>query len=263
MIALYIFVVVPLWVFIRLFLVCGILVFIINLIRKIMDKTKISYLLFAFLPAFFGSIAFMVLWLSETAMSFAIFDPTYYKFKSLCNESGVYVYDKTLYQQITRQENLYDELLENFDNDDTLQQEFESNKAKYLEKFKNNFSEEGRLHHAKKSFLYTKANEMIPLQLHNGEKWRNSIYNDGDTKKTAIIEDTLYESQRVIYAYCIDNPLDSCPTDKKHIIAVRKSYIYYHPQFQLEMKDFDPKLTTRGTMRCFNDNNIIYVRSEK
>ena len=169
-----------------------------------MDKTKISYLLFAFLPAFFGSIAFMVLWLSETAMSFAIFDPKYYKFQNLCQESGVYVYDKTLYQQITRQENLYDELLENFDNDDTLQQEFESNKAKYLEKFKNNFSEEGRLRHAKKSFLYTKANEMIPLQLHNGEKWRNSIYNDGDTKKTAIIEDTLYESQRVIYAYCID-----------------------------------------------------------
>lgn len=133
MIALYVFVVIPLWVFIHLFFACGVLVFIINLIRKILNKTKISYTLFALLPAFFGSIVFMILWLSETTISFAIFDPKYYTFQNLCQESGLYVYDKDLYQQITKQEKLYNELSKNFDNNNALKQEFELNKEQYIQ----------------------------------------------------------------------------------------------------------------------------------
>lgn len=257
MITFYMFIVVPLWVFIRLFFVCGILVFIINLIRKIMDKTKISYMLFALLPAFFSSIAFMILWLSETTISFALFDPKYYTFQNLCQESGLYVYDKDLYQQITKQEKLYNELFKNFDSNNTLKQEFELNKERYMQQFNpKSFSKDDQLHYAKKVFLNNKVSEIAPLQLHNGEKWRNTIGREGDTKLSAIIEDTIYESQEVIYAYCVDNPLDSCPTDKKHIIALRKDYLYYYPQFQLKMVKFEPEVMTKGTMRCQNTNTL-------
>lgn len=90
MIALYVFVVIPLWVFIRLFFVCGILVFIINLIRKIMDKRKISYTLFAFLPAFLGSIACFIV-IVVGGFSFKYVDWQYYKFKELCKGEGVII----------------------------------------------------------------------------------------------------------------------------------------------------------------------------
>lgn len=247
----------PIWVFIRLFFACGILVFIINLIRKILDKTKISYTLFALLPAFFGSIVFMMLWLSETTISFAIFDPKYYTFQNLCQESGLHVYDKDLYQQITKQEKLYNELSRSFDNNSALKQEFELNKEQYMRQFSpKSFSEDARLYHAKEVFLNNKASEMAPLQLHNGEKWSNDTGREGDTKLSAI-EDRIYESKEVIYAYCVDNPLDSCPTDKKHIIALQKDYIYYYPQFQLKMTtNFDPEVRTKGSMRCQNTNAL-------
>lgn len=97
---------------------------------------------------------------------------------------------------------------------------------------------------------------MAPLQLHNGEKWRNDMGREGDSKLSAI-EDRIYESKEVIYAYCVDNPLDSYPTDKKHTIALQKDYIYYSPQFQLKMTtNFDPEVRTKGSMRCQNANTL-------
>ena len=114
MIALYIFVVVPLWAFLHIFIVCVLIVFIFNFLRKRKNKKTLSYLLFAFLPAFFGAIIYVALWfaggmgISERQSNFnffSIFSPEYHKFRDLCKEiSGTYKYATPLIESFSNEQ---------------------------------------------------------------------------------------------------------------------------------------------------------------